>query len=186
MGLPRGELVLWVTIHEITHAVQFEGAPWLRRYLGGLVGGLLDSAGGSVKLPPPDSRIPSLAELRAGAERASSGDLLRVTLGEERWKTVEQIQAAMSLVEGHAEHVMDAVGEEVLPSLARMREALNRRRGDRGLSWRMLERLLGLEMKMRQYRVGRRILRRRRRARRPRGAGSGLAGARPATHICRA
>jgi coenzyme F420 biosynthesis associated uncharacterized protein len=154
MGLPRGELVLWVTIHEVTHAVQFEGAPWLRDYLGGLIAGLLESVGESPKFSLP-TRLPSLAELRAGAERAGASDLLRFTLGEERWQSVERIQAAMSLVEGHAEHVMDAVGEEVLPSLERMRAALNSRRTDRGLSWRLLERLLGLEMKMRQYRVGR-------------------------------
>jgi hypothetical protein len=29
MGVDRDELVLWVSIHEITHAVQFAGAPWL-------------------------------------------------------------------------------------------------------------------------------------------------------------
>jgi len=154
MGLPRGELVLWVTIHEVTHAVQFEGAPWLRDYLGGLMTGLLESVGDSPKFSLP-TRLPSIAELRDGAERAGASDLMRFTLGEERWRSVELIQAAMSLVEGHAEHVMDAVGEDVLPSLDRMRSALNRRRTDRGLSWRLIERLLGLEMKMRQYRVGR-------------------------------
>jgi coenzyme F420 biosynthesis associated uncharacterized protein len=156
MGLPRGELVLWVTIHEITHAVQFEGAPWLRDYLGSLVSSLLDSVSDGPKLTWP-TRLPSLAELREGAERAGAGDLLRVTLGEDRWQAVEQIQAAMSLIEGHAEYVMDEVGEDFLPSLERMRAALNRRRGDRGLSWRLLERLLGLELKMRQYQVGRRF-----------------------------
>jgi coenzyme F420 biosynthesis associated uncharacterized protein len=154
MGLPRGELVLWVTIHEVTHAVQFEGAPWLRDYLGGLISALLESVNAGTKLNLPN-RMPSLTALRESAERAGSGDLLRVTLGEERWQSVERIQAAMSLVEGHAEHVMDAVGEEVLPAMDRMRAALNRRRGERNITWRIVERLLGLEMKMRQYRVGR-------------------------------
>ena len=125
MGLPRGELVLWVTIHEVTHAVQFEGAPWLRDYLGGLISALLESVNAGTKLNLPN-RMPSLTALRESAERAGSGDLLRVTLGEERWQSVERIQAAMSLVEGHAEHVMDAVGEEVLPAMDRMRAALNR------------------------------------------------------------
>jgi len=50
---------------------------------------------------------------------------------------------------------MDAVGAEDLPTLERMRAAMNRRRRDRGWPWRILERLLGLEMKMRQYEVGR-------------------------------
>ena len=63
----------------------------------------------------------------------------------------------MSLIEGHAEHTMDAVGAELLPSLPRLRAAMNRRRESRGLPWRVLERLLGLELKLRQYAAGRRF-----------------------------
>jgi putative hydrolase len=80
---------------------------------------------------------------------------MRLGLGEDRWALVEQMQATMSLIEGHAEHVMDAVGAQELPTLERMRSAMNRRRRERGWPWRILEKLLGLEMKMRQYEVGR-------------------------------
>ena len=94
--------------------------------------------------------------LRELLERARRGELLRLTLGDERWRLVERMQATMSLIEGHAEHTMDAVGAEVLPSLPRLRAALNRRRS-RGLPWRVLERLLGLELKLKQYEVGKRF-----------------------------
>jgi putative hydrolase len=90
-------------------------------------------------------------------ERARAGELLRLTLGEDRWLLVERMQAAMSLIEGHAEHTMDVIGAEVLPTLERLRGAMNRRRSNRGLPWRVLERLLGLELKMRQYEIGRRF-----------------------------
>jgi uncharacterized protein (DUF2342 family) len=50
---------------------------------------------------------------------------------------------------------MDAIGAEVLPSLPRLRAAMTHRREHRGLPWRVLERLLGLELKMRQYKLGR-------------------------------
>ena len=63
----------------------------------------------------------------------------------------------MSLIEGHAEHTMDAVGADVLPTLERLRAAMTRRRASRGLPWRVLERVLGLELKMRQYEAGRRF-----------------------------
>src|SRR6202171_6584574 len=63
----------------------------------------------------------------------------------------------MSLIEGHAEHRMDRIGDELLPSLPRLRAAMNRRRGSRGLPWRVLERLLGLELKLRPYEGGRRF-----------------------------
>src|SRR5205807_3507633 len=102
-------------------------------------------------------RMPDPSELRELVERARRGELLRVTLGEDRWAIVERIQAVMTLIEGHAEHTMDAVGAEAIPSLPRLRAAMNRRRESRGLPWRVLERLLGLELKLRQYRIGRRF-----------------------------
>jgi uncharacterized protein (DUF2342 family) len=193
LGVERDELVLWVSIHEITHAVQFAGAPWLRDYLGGMLKELI--AGLQLKLSDdspdgeheqqgehdgdgqPDGEItadghdqpgggwmgslpglpslPDVAQLREMVERARRGELLRVTLGEDRWALVDRMQAAMSLIEGHAEHTMDAIGAEVLPELPRLRAAMTRRRESRGLPWRVLERLLGLELKMRQYELGR-------------------------------
>jgi coenzyme F420 biosynthesis associated uncharacterized protein len=160
LGLDREELVKWVAIHEVTHAVQFSGAPWLRAHLGGLLKELLD--GLQVSLAERDGqrrmpRMPELADVRDLVARARRGDLLRLTLGEDRWQLVQRMQSAMSLIEGHAEHTMDAVGAEVLPSLPRLRAAMNRRRENRGLPWRVLERLLGLELKLRQYETGRRF-----------------------------
>jgi coenzyme F420 biosynthesis associated uncharacterized protein len=177
LGVDRDELVLWVTIHEITHAVQFAGAPWLRDHLGGMLKELIDglqiSIAGKGSEDHEDNgrakddddkpawqrmpKLPDPAELRVLLERARRGEMLRITLGDERWQLVERMQATMSLIEGHAEHTMDAVGAEVLPSLPRLRAALNRRRESRGLPWRVLERLLGLELKMKQYEVGKRF-----------------------------
>lgn len=160
------ELVAWVTIHEVTHAIQFGGAPWLREHMGGIVSELMESMQVSVdagsgfslrdlgSMRDMSSMRSDLGEMIAKARR---GELLRMTLGEERWKLVERMQSAMSLIEGHAEHVMDVVGAEALPSLPRLRAAMNRRRQSRPPLWRILERLLGLEMKMRQYEVGRRF-----------------------------
>jgi uncharacterized protein (DUF2342 family) len=195
LRVDRDELVLWVTIHEVTHAVQFSGAPWLRDHLAGMVRELIDglkltlagraSAGDQSGQEAPSDDLsgeageepgrgagpgrvdgaaggdrpwlPDPWELRELVARARRGELLRLTLGEDRWQLVERMQAVMSLIEGHAEHTMDAVGAEVLPSLPSLRAAMNRRRRDRGLVWRVLERLLGLELKLRQYEVGRRF-----------------------------
>ncbi len=164
LGVDRDELVLWVTIHEITHAVQFTGAPWLREHLGGMLRELLDGlqvsfGPGALGARARGARglIPDADELREMVAKARAGELLRLTLGEDRWRLVERMQSAMSLIEGHAEHTMDAVGAEYLPSLPRLRRAMNRRRESRGLPWRVLERLLGLELKLRQYEAGRRF-----------------------------
>ncbi len=159
LGVDRDELVLWVTIHEITHAVQFGGAPWLRDHLGGLVRELIEGldggSGGRASGPGRRAKLPELSDLRELLERARRGEVLRLTLGDRRWELVERMQATMTLIEGHAEHTMDAVGAEVLPSLPRLRSAMSRRRRDRGLAWKVLERLLGLELKLRQYEQGR-------------------------------
>lgn len=156
MQVDDQQLLSWVTIHELTHAIQFSGAPWLREHLAGLLGELIAGMQVTVSLGallrPPNPR-----DLRSLAERLRRGEILRLTLGEQRWRTVARIQATMSLVEGHAEHVMDAVGAEVLPSLPRLRAAMSSRRESRGLPWRILERLLGLELKLRQYEDGRRF-----------------------------
>jgi uncharacterized protein (DUF2342 family) len=188
LGVDRDELVLWVSIHEITHAVQFAGAPWLREHLAGMLSELIeglqlrvsgseehetgadgasgeDGAGGHdggwasglLNLGGLGSSLPDPAQLRQMIERARKGELLRVTLGEDRWALVERMQATMSLIEGHAEHTMDAIGAEVLPTLPRLRAAMTRRRESRGVPWRVLERLLGLELKLRQYEQGKRF-----------------------------
>jgi uncharacterized protein (DUF2342 family) len=182
LGVERDELVLWVSIHEITHAVQFAGAPWLREHLGGMLSELIEGLRVSVSGAAGEDGEASegedagggwtaglaglrrlaggdvnLAQLREMVERARRGELLRLTLGEDRWALVERMQAAMSLIEGHAEHTMDAIGAQVLASLPRLRAAMTRRREHRGLPWRVLERLLGLELKMRQYELGRRF-----------------------------
>ncbi len=156
LGVDERELVSWVTIHEVTHAVQFSGAPWLRVHLAGLLEGLLDGLQATVSLGQL-LRLADPGNVREVVERLRHGELLRLTLGEERWQLVESMQATMSLVEGHAEHVMDAVGVDLLPSLPRLRAAMTRRRAARGLPWRVLERLLGLELKLRQYEDGRRF-----------------------------
>jgi coenzyme F420 biosynthesis associated uncharacterized protein len=157
MQVDSEQLLTWVTIHEITHAVQFSGAPWLREHLAGLLRELIDGLQVTVSLGAL-LRLPSAEDARALAERLRHGELMRLTVGEQRWQLVERLQATMSLIEGHAEHVMDAVGAEVLPSLPRLRAAMtSRRRENRGLPWRVLERLLGLELKLRQYEEGRRF-----------------------------
>jgi coenzyme F420 biosynthesis associated uncharacterized protein len=156
LQVDQQELVAWVAIHEVTHAVQFSGAPWLREHLAGLLGELIEGLQAKVSLGQL-LKLPGPGDARGLVERLRHGDLLRLSIGEERWQLVDRMQATMSLVEGHAEHVMDEVGAELLPSLPRLRAAMTRRRSSRGLPWRVLERLLGLELKLRQYENGRRF-----------------------------
>ncbi len=152
----REELLRWVAFHEVTHAVQFSSVPWLREHLGGMLSELLASL--EVKV---DTRgllnLPRGGDVKELLNMIRSGDLVTLVMGSERRAVIDRLQATMAVIEGHAEHVMDAVGAEVLPSQERLREALERRRENRPPLLRLFERLLGLELKMRQYRDGKRF-----------------------------
>ena len=149
---PLEDLLAWVTVHEVTHAVQFSAVPWLQDHIGGLVGELL--AGADVSLDPGRASMPDLSDLRALAARARDGGLVTLVTGAERRDLLDRIQSTMALVEGHAEHVMDAAGGPLVPDLPRLRAQLERRRAERSPLASILDRLLGLEMKLRQYRDG--------------------------------
>ncbi len=72
-------------------------------------------------------------------------------------ETLDRVQAVMAVIEGHAEHVMDAVAPDLLPSLPKLRQSLDRRRRSQSGLSRIIARLLGLEMKLRQYEQGKRF-----------------------------
>lgn len=150
---PEDEFVCWVTLHEVTHAVQFGAVGWLQGYLAGLVAGLMRSA--EVRMDAPRRlRMPTRAQLGRAVRALRAGDVVGIVAGPEEREALDRVQAAMAVVEGHAEHVMDAVAPDLLPSLPRLRAALNRRRRSQSGLSRLLGRLLGLELKLRQYEQG--------------------------------
>ena len=153
LNADREQLVRWVALHETTHALQFEGVPWLREHLSGLVRELLESAEVSIDAGKL-LRLPSGSDLRTLVDAVRDGDLLSLVTGPEQRALLDRAQATMAVIEGYAEHVMDAIGEDLLPALPQLRAGLERRRAARSTASRWLARLLGLELKLRQYRLG--------------------------------
>jgi coenzyme F420 biosynthesis associated uncharacterized protein len=148
---PLPELLRWVALHETTHALQFGGVPWLRGHLAGMVVELLQ---GLDVDPRRLMRVPSADDLRVLVDAFRDGGVATLALGAERRVLLDRVQAFMALLEGYAEHVMDVVGAEVIDDLPRLRAALDRRRRDRSGLLRLLERLIGFELKLRQYEQG--------------------------------
>jgi len=147
------QFMTWVTLHEVTHAVQFAGVPWLHSHVSGLVQELLRSA--EVRLDAPRKlRIPSTDEVKRVLGHLRSGDLISIVTTTPERETLDRVQAVMAVIEGHAEHVMDAVAPDLLPSLPKLRAALDRRRKSQSGLSRLVARLLGLDMKLRQYEQG--------------------------------
>ena len=147
------DFLRWVALHETTHAVQFGSVPWLRPHLAGLVNELSESLTVSVD-PSKLMRLPSSDDLRALVEAVRQGDLIGFATTPEQRELLDRVQATMAVIEGHAEHVMDAVGREVIPTLDELRDAMERRRDGQPALGRLIARLIGLEMKLQQYRLG--------------------------------
>jgi coenzyme F420 biosynthesis associated uncharacterized protein len=155
-GADEREFLTWVALHEVTHAVQFAGVPWLQRHMAGMVRELLSHA--ELRIDTRRAlRMPGTDDLRRLADAVRSGDLVSLVASERERETIDRMQATMAVLEGHAEHVMDAVGAPLLPSLPRLRAALDARRKSQSAPARLLQRLLGLEMKLRQYEQGKRF-----------------------------
>jgi coenzyme F420 biosynthesis associated uncharacterized protein len=153
---PRGFL-FWVLVHEQTHSIQFAAVPWLREHLAGLVSRLLEATQSGVDGRALLGRLRDLVagDPRETLRRISDGDMMRIFAGPEQAEVMDEVAAVMSVVEGYAEHVMDAAcaGE---PGLAEMRARMDARRAERSGLAGILARLLGLGAKLRQYELGKR------------------------------
>jgi coenzyme F420 biosynthesis associated uncharacterized protein len=148
MEADTDQLMRWVALHETTHALQFGGVPWLRAHLAGIVQEFL---GGLEVDPARLLQLPDLGDLRGLLDKVREDGLVALGLSPERRALLERAQAFMALLEGYAEHVMDAVGAELLPDLPGLRAAMERRRGEKSGFLRLLEKLIGMDLKLRQY-----------------------------------
>ena len=142
----------WVCMHEETHRVQFTAVPWLRDHM------IAEARQLATDLAPDPERIQELTrriteKLPELFSSGSGGITDLVTTPEQRAKLAE-LTAIMSLLEGHADVVMDDVGPAHIPTVAQIRAKFTQRRKGAGAVDKMLRRLLGLEAKMRQYRDG--------------------------------
>jgi coenzyme F420 biosynthesis associated uncharacterized protein len=157
MGVDPADFRLWVCLHEETHRVQFTAVPWLREHL------LAQAQTLATDLAPDPStllsRLEEIAHRLPDVLRGEGGSLLDLLTTAEQRERVAQVTAVMSLLEGHADVVMDEVGPSVVPTVATIRARFTERRGGANAADRLLRRLLGLEDKMRQYRDGARFVR---------------------------
>lgn len=153
LGVDRDLFLRWIALHETTHAVHFSSVPWLREHIGGIAEELFEKAVVEVK---PSEILGKLARLnpRELLRSVKSGELATLLLPEDQRRLIDRLTAVMTLVEGYAEHVMDAVGDQLDPGYTDLRRALDRDRERRGPLDSLVSKVLGLEMKLAQYRRG--------------------------------
>jgi len=146
---------LWIALHELTHRAQFTAVPWLRPYFLSLVEQSL-----TLVEPDPTRLLRVLGRvadnLRRGHNPLDDGGLVGLLATPEQRVLLGQTQALMSLLEGHGNLVMNRLGREHVAGQARMAHILQARRSTGGVTA-LVQKLLGFEMKMRQYEVGERF-----------------------------
>ncbi|MDT0460279.1 zinc-dependent metalloprotease [Streptomyces sp. DSM 41527] len=155
---------LWVCLHEETHRTQFTAVPWLRDHIEGEIQAFL----GETDIDPGTllERLREAAQSLAGAkpegeegEEEGSRSLVDLVQTPAQREILGRLTAVMSLLEGHADYVMDGVGPDVVPSVAEIREKFQKRRASgAGRLDQALRKLLGLDAKLRQYRDGERFV----------------------------
>jgi len=152
LGVDSADFRLWICLHEETHRVQFTAVPWLRQHV-------IDSARRlSLDLAPDPEQlgeqIRQIAHNLPDALRSGGNGLTDIFATAQQRAEIAKVTAIMSLLEGHADVVMDDVGPAIVPSVEHIRERFQQRRQDVSGVDKILRRLLGLEAKMRQYRDG--------------------------------
>jgi coenzyme F420 biosynthesis associated uncharacterized protein len=153
LSVDRADFRLWVSLHEETHRVQFTAVPWMTEHIRGEINELI----GAVDLDPGKvasmvgDAVKRIGDLVRGDDEVSLLDLFSTP---EQRLVMDRLTGVMSLLEGHADVVMDGVGPAVIPTVEDIRAKFNQRRKGAGYLDRVLRRLLGLDAKMAQYRDG--------------------------------
>jgi coenzyme F420 biosynthesis associated uncharacterized protein len=149
---------LWVCLHEVTHRVQFRANPWLADHMSQSLAVLTEDGGEDIS-----EVVGRLAEIirnkRDGVapEPNSAGvlGLLRAVQSEPQRHALDQLLVLGTLLEGHADHVMDAVGPAVVPTVSTIRRRFDeRRRRKQPPLQRIVRALLGFDAKLSQYTRG--------------------------------
>ena len=150
LGVDPHDFRLWVCLHEETHRVQFTAVPWMTDHLRAEMSTIIDSVQTDAGELMGDL-VKKVGDLVSGR---ADGSLLDLFSGPEQRATIDRVTGVMSLLEGHADVVMDGVGPEVIPSVAEIRRKFTERRKGVGTLDKLIRRLMGLDQKMAQYRDG--------------------------------
>jgi coenzyme F420 biosynthesis associated uncharacterized protein len=149
LGVPVDGLRLWIVLHEMTHALQFEGYPWLRAHLGELLEGLVTPLADRLGVRETVRRLSE--NLRTG------GRSVELVMSRQQRENFDRMQATMSVIEGYSDYVMHHVGRGLVPGYDHLSRRMARSRAHRPPLETAIFRLTGLDMKLEQYRLGERF-----------------------------
>lgn len=155
LGLNDAEFRLWIALHETTHVFEFEAYPWVREYFNGLVRGYFEQLNEQISMF--GGNLGRLIN-QFTQNRNSDKHWIEVMLTPEQRAIFDQLQAMMSLVEGYGNHVMNAIGEQLLPSFKQIEYRMEQRQRNRSLVDQIFFRITGMDLKLAQYQQGERFV----------------------------
>lgn len=140
---------LWVCIHEMTHRVQFTAVPWLRDHF-------LDEVRAYINATEPSGQVRRAAGKIIEAARGDKDfSLLDAVQTPEQRQILDRLTCILTVLEGHAEYVMDGVGPQVIGSVAQIRASFDQRRASASPPEQFVRKLFGMDIKLKQYAQGR-------------------------------
>lgn len=146
LGVPLDALRLWIVLHEMTHAFQFEVHPWLREHLGGMLESLLVPLAEKVGAREFVERVTQ--------NRREGGKSLELMMTRNQRETFDRMQAAMALIEGYSDYVMHHVGIGLVPGYEEIKRKMQLSRQRRPPLEAAIFRITGLDLKLEQYQLG--------------------------------
>ncbi len=154
LKLPKDEFRMWLALHETTHAFEFEAHPWLRDYFNGM----LDSYFEFLRQDAEELRKRGVQGLGIFVERIrnrrTDGAWMEALMTPDQRRIYDQMQATMCIIEGYSNHVMNAVGKDLLPSYEHISRRFAVRQQQRTMAEQLFAQITGLNVKMEQYRLG--------------------------------
>jgi coenzyme F420 biosynthesis associated uncharacterized protein len=153
LGMPRNDFRMWLALHETTHAFEFEGNAWVATYFNSLLNEYLQTVqSDAAMLSSGMTGIKTL--FNRTREREEGASWIEAVMTPEQRGIFARLQALMCIVEGYSNHVMNAVGRDLLPTYDTISRRFEQRKTRRSPADELFGRITGLRLKMEQYRLG--------------------------------
>ena len=144
----------WIVIHEVSHVFQFEGIPWLKPKMRGLMEAFMQTL--AAQMADDTGGMWALAQ--RALQRGGQGNWLEWAMTDAQQRLFAEMQVMMSLIEGHSNYVMNTIGATRIPQFQRLHQRMEARQHDRPTFDALILRVTGMQVKMAQYRDGERFV----------------------------
>lgn len=154
LNVPSDQFRLWLALHETTHAFEFEAHPWVRDYMNEMLEEYFNMLTDDVEYMKRGAEAIKMFWERARRSRNQIGSWIELVMSQEQRDLFARMQALMAVIEGYSNHVMNAVGKDLMSDYETIRRRFERRQMQRSPAEQVFARLTGLDLKLEQYRLG--------------------------------